>query len=150
VDVVVGEGTGGAVLAWETARQLGVRATFAEEVSEPGGGALRVFGRGVRIEPGERALLVEAVLRRRESVLPMLAAVEARGGEIVGCHVLVDRSAEERSTIASPSTGRSYPLRALWRLGLATFEPGPETCPRCAAGDPIAAPEISPGAAAGI
>jgi hypothetical protein len=31
-------------------------------------------------------------------------------------------------------------LRALWQLDLPTYEAGPETCPRCATGDPLHAP----------
>ena len=63
----------------------------------------------------------------------MLPAVEAAGGEIVGCHVLVDRSGG-LATLTSPATGRVYPLAALWTLEVPTFEPGPATCPRCADG----------------
>ena len=40
----------------------------------------------------------------------MLPAVEAMGGEIVECVVLVDRSGG-RTTLTSPATGRVYPLR---------------------------------------
>ena len=61
----------------------------------------------------------------------MLPAVEAMGGEIVECAVLVDRSGG-RATLTSPTTGRVYPLRSLWQLDLPTYEPGPATCPLCA------------------
>jgi orotate phosphoribosyltransferase len=69
----------------------------------------------------------------------MLPAVEAMGGEIVDCVVLVDRSGG-RQTLTSPTTGRIYPLRSLWQLDLATYKPGPATCPQCAAGAPLHAP----------
>ena len=69
----------------------------------------------------------------------MIPAVEAMGGEIVECVVLVDRSGG-RTTLTSPSTGRVYPLRSLWQLDLPTYEPGPATCPRCADGTPLHAP----------
>ena len=143
VDLVAGPTTGGVILAWETARQLGVRGLFAEEVRDEAGASQRAFRRGFRIEPGERVLLVDDILTTGGSLLAMLPAVESLGGEIVGCRVLVDRSGEDRSTIASPATGRSYPLRSLWRLSLPTYEPGPETCPRCAAGEPVHAPGSS-------
>src|SRR6188472_2526650 len=45
-------------------------------------------------------------------MLAMLPAVEAMGGEIVDCVVLVDRSGG-RQTLTSPTTGRIYPLRSL-------------------------------------
>ena len=73
----------------------------------------------------------------------MIPAVEAMGGEIVECVVLVDRSGGGPNTLTSPTTGRVYPLRALWRLDLPTYEPGPATCPRCADGTPLHAPGSS-------
>ena len=53
----------------------------------------------------------------------MIPAVEALGGEIVECAVLVDRSGG-RATLTSPTTGRTYPLRSLWQLDLPTYEAG--------------------------
>ncbi len=140
VDLVAGPTTGGVILAFETGRLLGTRAIFAEEVRPDDGAIRREFRRGFRIEPGERVLLVDDILTTGGSLLAMIPAVEAMGGEIVGCHVLVDRSGEPRSTIDSPTTGRRYPLHSLWRLALPTYEPGPDSCPRCAAGDPVQAP----------
>lgn len=138
VDLVAGPTTGGVILAFETARQLGVRSIFAEEVRDADGGTRREFRRGFRIEPGERVLLVDDILTTGGSLLAMIPAVEALGGEIVECAVMVDRSGG-RATLTSPTTGRAYPLRALWQLELPTYEPG-EACPRCAAGDPLVAP----------
>ena len=89
--------------------------------------------------PGEKVLLVDDILTTGGSLLAMLPAVEAMGGEIVECVVLVDRSGG-RTTLTSPATGRVYPLRSLWQLDLPTYEPGPETCPRCADGTPLHAP----------
>lgn len=139
VDLVAGPTTGGVILAFETARQLGVRSLFAEEVRDADGGVRREFRRGFRIEPGERVLLVDDILTTGGSLLAMIPAVEALGGEIVECGVLVDRSGG-RATLTSPSTERVYPVRALWQLDLPTWEAGAATCPRCAAGDPLYAP----------
>ncbi|MGA3058084.1 MAG: orotate phosphoribosyltransferase [Candidatus Limnocylindrales bacterium] len=147
VDVVAGPTTGGVVLAFETARQLGVRAIFAEEVKDADGTARREFRRGFTIAPGERVLLVDDILTTGGSLLAMLPAVEAFGGEIITCAVLADRSGALAS-LESPKTGRNYPLRALWQLQLPTYDPGPDTCPACAAGTPLHAPG-STGAAAG-
>ena len=139
VDLVAGPTTGGVILAFETARQLGTRSIFAEEVRDADGGSHREFRRGFTIEPGERVLLVDDILTTGGSLLAMIPSVEALGGEIVACDVLVDRSGG-RATLTSPTTGRTYPLRALWQLDLPTYEPGPATCPRCAAGDDLYAP----------
>jgi orotate phosphoribosyltransferase len=139
VDLVAGPTTGGVILAFETARQIGVRSIFAEEVHDADGNTQRAFRRGFRIEPGERVLLVDDILTTGGSLLAMIPAVEAMGGEIVECVVMVDRSGG-RATLTSPTTARVYPLRALWELDLPTFEPGPGSCPRCAARDPLVAP----------
>jgi orotate phosphoribosyltransferase len=139
VDLVAGPTTGGVILAFETGRQLGVRSIFAEEVRADDGTTHREFRRGFTIEPGERVLLVDDILTTGGSLLAMIPAVEAMGGEIVECTVLVDRSGG-RATLTSPTTGRVYSLRALWQLDLPTYEPGPGTCPHCAAGTPLHAP----------
>jgi orotate phosphoribosyltransferase len=142
VDLVAGPTTGGVILAFETARQLGTRSIFAEEVRADDGTTRREFRRGFRIDPGERVLLVDDILTTGGSLLAMLPAVEAAGGEIVECVVLVDRSGG-RSILTSPMTGRMYPLRSLWQLDLPTFEPGPATCPGCADAAPLLAPGSS-------
>ena len=139
VDLVAGPTTGGVILAFETARQLGVRSIFAEEVRADDGTIRREFRRGFHIERGERVLLVDDILTTGGSLLAMVPAVEAMGGEIVECVVLVDRSGG-RATLTSPATGRVYPLRSLWQLDLPTYEPGGATCPRCADGTPLHAP----------
>ena len=140
VDLVAGPTTGGVILAFETGRQLGTRAIFAEEVAvEPGTAPRREFRRGFTIAPGERVLLVDDIITTGGSLLATIPAVEAAGGEIVECAVLVDRSGGMAS-LTSPATGRVYPLRALWQLELPTWDPGPAACPRCAAGEPAVKP----------
>jgi len=139
VDLIAGPTTGGVILAFETGRQLGLRAIFAEEVRAADGTTRREFRRGFRIEPGERVLLVDDILTTGGSLLAMIPAVEAMGGEIVECAVLVDRSGG-KLTLTSPQTGRVYPVRSLWQLDLPTYEPGPATCPRCLDGMPLHAP----------
>jgi orotate phosphoribosyltransferase len=139
VDLVAGPTTGGVILAFETARQLGTRSIFAEEVRGDDGAARREFRRGFTIVPGERVYLVDDILTTGGSLLALIPAVEALGGEIVECAVLLDRSGG-RAALTSPTTGRTYPLRSLWQLDLPTYEPGEATCPRCAAGEPLYAP----------
>jgi orotate phosphoribosyltransferase len=143
VDLAAGPTTGGVILAFETGRQLGVRAIFAEEVSGSDGRSRREFRRGFRIERGERVVLVDDILTTGGSLLAMIPAIEEAGGSIVACHVLVDRSGTGRQTIQSPASGHVYPLDALWALDLPTWEPGDATCPRCADGEPVIAPGSS-------
>ena len=139
VDLVAGPTTGGIILAFETGRQLGTRAIFAEEVRDDDGVVRREFRRGFSIARGERVVLVDDILTTGGSLLAMIPAIEAAGGEIVDCHVLVDRSGG-LTTLTSPVSGRVYPVSALWILDLPTYEPGPATCPPCAAGEPLLAP----------
>jgi len=138
-DLVAGPTTGGLILAFETARQLGVRSIFAEEVRAADGETHRKFRRGFAIQPGERVLLVDDILTTGGSLLAMIPAIESLGGEIVECAVLVDRSGG-RATMTSPTSGRVYALRSLWQLDLPTYEPGAATCPQCADGVAVHAP----------
>ena len=147
VDVVAGPTTGGIVLSFETGRQLGTRAIFAEEVRGEDG-PRREFRRGFHIERGERVLIVDDIVTTGGSLLAMLPAVEAAGGEIIECVALVDRS-NGTSTLTSPVSGRVYPLSSLWTLDIPSYEPGAATCPRCADGTPLYAPGSTGTGAAG-
>jgi orotate phosphoribosyltransferase len=142
VDVVVGPTTGGVLLAFEVARQLGVRGIFAEEVKAPDGTTRREFRRGFTIGADERVLLVDDILTTGGSLLAMLPAIEATGGTLELAVVIADRSGGIRA-VTSPSSGRTYPADALWTLDVPTWEPGPTTCPACASGVPIKAPGSS-------
>ena len=137
VDVVAGPTTGGVILAFEVARQLGIRAIFAEEVTAPGGAHRREFRRGFQLRPGERVLLVDDILTTGGSLGAMVGPVESAGAEIILAHVLVDRSGSG-AELASEG-GRRYPVESLWRLDLPTYEPGPG-CPGCAGSLPLETP----------
>src|SRR3990172_4703942 len=85
VQVVAGPTTGGVILSFEVARQMGVRGIFAEKVE---GG--RRFLRGFQIGPGERTLVVDDILTTGGSIRDVLDAVREAGGEPVGGGVLAD------------------------------------------------------------
>ena len=137
VDVVAGPTTGGVILTFETARQLGVRSLFAEEVRDDAG-THREFRRGFTISRDERVLLVDDILTTGGSLAAMLPAVEQFGGEVVRAVVLVDRSGGQER-LQSRESGRAYELDALWRLELPTWEAG-AGCPACTAGVPLEEP----------
>jgi orotate phosphoribosyltransferase len=130
VQVVAGPTTPGIILAYETARQLGVRAIFAER-DELGSG--RVFRRGFQIAPGEKVLIVDDILTTGGSVNEVIAAVKKLGGDIVGVGVLVLRSAQE------PDFG--VPFYACHRIQVITYQP--KDCPLCAQGIPLVKPGSS-------
>jgi orotate phosphoribosyltransferase len=142
IDVVVGPTTGGVLLAYEVARQLGVRGFFAEQVTAADGQQHREFRRGFRIEPRERVALVDDVVTTGASLLEMIPAIEAAGGELAATVVIVDRSGS-LDALTSPTTGRTYRAQPLWSLDLPTYEAGPDNCPGCAAGLPLEAPGSS-------
>lgn len=141
VDVVIGPTTGGVILAYEVARQLGVRGIFAEQVSAADGTTSREFRRGFEIRPGEKVLLVDDVVTTGASLAEMVPLIEASGGELFLAIVLVDRTGA-LSEVTSATTSRSYRAEALWSLSLPTFEAG-EECPGCAAGTPLETPGSS-------
>lgn len=124
-DVVVGPAVGGILLAYETARALGVRGIFLER--EEGKLKLR---RGFEIGPKEKVLLVEDVVTTGTSVFEVLEALkeEHAQGRILGVGYLVDRSGGKVDFKA----GRQVPLL---KLDLPTW--APEECPLCKQGVPL-------------
>ncbi len=126
--VVVGPTTGGVILSFETARQLGIRGIFAEKE-----GNTRVLRRDFAIAPGENVLVVDDVLTTGKSVVETLDAVRRLGGNVIGIGVLVDRSeslppfgAQLFSCLRAPAVAYSA-----------------DECPLCAAGVPVKKPGSS-------
>ncbi|MFQ5880347.1 MAG: phosphoribosyltransferase family protein, partial [Dehalococcoidia bacterium] len=82
VELVAAPTTGGIIVSYEVARQLGVRGIFAERAN---GG--RSFGRGFRVGGGERTLVVDDILTTGGSIHDVLAAVRSAGGQPLGVGV---------------------------------------------------------------
>jgi orotate phosphoribosyltransferase len=123
IDVVVGPTTGGILLAFETARQLGVASAYAERSSEGTSG--REFRRGTVFEPGARVLVVDDILTTGGSVRETLAALQHHPVDVVAVGVLVDRSGGE-------TTFGDVPLVP---IAAKKFDAWPaDTCPLCADG----------------
>ncbi|HJP72157.1 MAG TPA: orotate phosphoribosyltransferase [Candidatus Limnocylindria bacterium] len=129
--LVVGPTTGGVLLSFETARQLGgsVRAAFAEPVAS-GGRALR---RGWSVVSDERVVIVDDILTTGASLLETVDAVRAAGVEPVAAAVMVDRSTGPMEL--------GLPLHALGRIEIPSWEP--DACELCAAGVPLRKPGSS-------
>ncbi|HEV2010406.1 MAG TPA: orotate phosphoribosyltransferase [Candidatus Limnocylindria bacterium] len=132
VQTVAGPTTGGIILAHEVARQLGVRAVYAERAADGRG---REFRRGFRINPGERVLVVDDIVSTGGSVQETIDAVRAGGGAVVGVGVLVDRSAGQASF-------DGLPLIALWDVAIPAY--APDACPQCAQGLELVQPGTTP------
>ena len=125
VQVVAGPTTGGIILAFEVARQLGVKGIFAEKEGEE-----RVFRRGFTINPGDHVLIVDDVLTTGGSVAEVMEAVNKLGGIIIGVGVLVDRAEQKREF--------GVPFFSCLRAATTTYTPA--ECPLCAAGIPLVKP----------
>jgi orotate phosphoribosyltransferase len=125
IDVVAGPTTGGIILAFETARQLGVRSIFAEKE-----GQVRVFRRHFEIARGESILVVDDVLTTGSSVMETIQAVDRLGGNVVGIGVLVDRSQNDLAF--------DLPLFSCLRAPTTTYPPA--QCPLCATHVPLVKP----------
>ncbi len=128
IAAVVGPTTGGVLIAFETARLLGVEAAYAERSADGDPG--REFRRGTRFAPGCRVLVVDDILTTGGSIRQTLAALEDHPVEVVGIAVLVDRSGGRASF--GPR------LDSLARLDIPTWEP--VDCPLCADGVPLVKP----------
>lgn len=123
-DVVVGPTTGGVILSFETARHLGLRSMIAERRDDGPG---REFKRGFELGPGERVLVVDDVLTTGGSVREVIDAVRARGAEVIGVGMLVDR--------AGGHVDFGVPFFACLTLDVVSWTP--EECPLCERGEPL-------------
>jgi orotate phosphoribosyltransferase len=124
VSAVCGPTTGGVIIAYEVARQLGVRCIIAEK-AESG----RKIGRGFRLGPEDRVLVVDDVLTTGGSIKETLAAVEPSGAKVMGVGVFVDRSA---------GVDFGVPSFGAFRQQVAAYEPA--ACPICRSGVPLEEP----------
>jgi orotate phosphoribosyltransferase len=128
VDLVAGPTTGGILLAFETARQMGVPAAYAERAED--GSLAREFRRGTTFPPGARVLVVDDILTTGGSVRETLAALQRHDVEVVAVAVLADRSGGE--------VDLGVPLVSLVQMDIPTW--APEECPLCAQGVPLTKP----------
>lgn len=129
IDVVAGPTTGGILLAFETARQLGVSAAYAERTSDVG--TAREFRRGTTFTSGSRVLVLDDIMTTGGSVRETLLALEPHQVEIVAAGVLVDRSGGKVDF-------GEVPLFALATHDFVSWDPA--ECPLCREGRPMIKP----------
>jgi orotate phosphoribosyltransferase len=128
-ELVAGPTSGGIILAFEVARQLGVDAVYVER-GEPGG---RVLRRGFEILPDTRVLVVDDVVTTGGSLVETQACIANAGGVVIGIGVLADRTAGRVAT--------DVPFYACLTVDFPSYTP--DACPLCASGVPVAAPRGS-------
>jgi orotate phosphoribosyltransferase len=110
IEMVAGPTTGGIIIAFEVARQMGLPAVYVE--SEAGAKTLR---RNKVLEPGVRVLLVDDVLTTGTSLLEASEAITRAGGAVEAYGVLIDRSP------AGKDWGR--PMFASYRVDAESWAP---------------------------
>jgi orotate phosphoribosyltransferase len=121
--LVVGPAVGGIILAYETARHLGLRLIFAEKNAEGG----LFFDRGFEVAPGEPVLLVDDVLTTGGSVRQVLSLLEKARARVVGIGFLIDRT--------NGAVDFGVPSFACHTMEVESF--APDECPLCAEGLPL-------------
>jgi len=125
VSVVCGPTTGGVIIAYEVARQLGTRCIIAEPAAEG-----RRIGRGFQVNEEDRVLVVDDVMTTGGSVVDTLKALSNHPGTVVGIGVFIDRS--------SGSSRLQRPYFAVHEQSVETFSE--QECPLCRDGVPLTKP----------
>ncbi len=120
VDWVVGPTLGGAIIAFELAKVMGVRSAYAERNVKG-----RVLRRGFNIKEEDSILIVDDILTTGGSIIDTIDSIEH--GKILGAVVMIDRS------VANIDLG--VPLYSVLRCPITNYKPG--ECPLCAKGIPL-------------
>ena len=132
IEVVVGPTTGGVIIAFEVARQLGVAAAYAERAAN--GDTGREFRRGTTFPSGSRVLVVDDILTTGGSLRETLDALAGHPIEVAGVAVLVDRSGGDAEL--------DEPYVALTTMDISTWDAS--ECPLCRRGEPVVKPGTTP------
>ncbi len=119
-DWVCGPTLGGVILAYEVARQMHVKACYAERAN---GG--RILKRGYEIHPEDKILIVDDVLTTGKSLNETIDVLRDTGAIVEGKAVLVDRR----------ETQEGDDIFSLLRFPVKNYLP--EECPLCKAGIPL-------------
>jgi orotate phosphoribosyltransferase len=127
--LVAGPTTGGIILAYEVARQLGLDGVYVERGDKGG----RVLRRGFEISPGTKVLVVDDVVTTGGSLAETQVCIANAGGVVIGIGVLADRTAGR--------VAAEVPFFACLTVDFPSYSP--DACPLCAAGIPIAPPRGS-------
>jgi orotate phosphoribosyltransferase len=119
IEWVIGPTTGGIVIAFEVARQMGLHTGIAEEHQ-----GKRLIRRGYDIQ-GKKVLIVDDVMTTGKSIIGTIDAVTEKQAEVAGVAVLIDRSTEKMP----------YEYFATYAKKVENFNP--DVCPLCKAKVPL-------------
>ena len=118
--LVIGPAMGGVILAFETARHMGLRNIFTEKDKD----GVHHFDRGFAVEPGQPVLVVDDVLTTGGSVKRVLSLLEGAGAKVVGVGFLIDRT--------NGGVDFGVPFFACHRMNVESY--APDECPLCKQG----------------
>ena len=135
IGVVASPAIGGLIIGHEVARALGARFIFTERDAS----GKMVLRRGFEIGPGETAVVVEDVVTTGGSSREVVDILKAVGARVIGAGSIIDRSGGEADL--------GVPRVALKTLRVTAYTP--DSCPLCAAGEPVVKPGSRPVAIAG-
>jgi orotate phosphoribosyltransferase len=121
--IVVSAAVGGIILGYEVARALGTKAIFVEKE-----GGVPMLRRNFRLQPSDRALVVEDVVTTGGSVKEVLEVVRKSGAGIAGVGVIVRRGEADFGV----------PTHALLDMPILSYDAA--ECPQCKAGEKITDP----------
>jgi len=124
-NVVLSPALGGIVIGQEVGRALGVRALFAERQD-----GVLMLRRGFTLGPSDRVLVVEDVVTTGKSTRETIDVARTAGAQVVGAAAIIDRSGGDLKL--------DVPFHALATVSLPTYQP--DSCPLCAAGQPVVKP----------
>jgi orotate phosphoribosyltransferase len=125
IEAVAGPTTGGIIIAFEVARQMGLHAVYVE--SENG---IKQLRRNKVLPKGQKILVVDDVLTTGRSIFEAEDAIKMAGGDVVGFAVLIDRSSAPLPT--------TVPLFAAYKVVAESH--GPDEVPPALAAIPITKP----------
>jgi len=117
VDWVVGPTLGGAIIAFELARIMGVKSAYSER---DGGG--RILRRGFDIKEEDTILIVDDILTTAGSIKDTIKSIEH--GKILGTVVMIDRS--------TGYIDMDIPIHSVLRYPIENYRV--EDCPLCKQG----------------
>jgi orotate phosphoribosyltransferase len=123
--VVLSPALGGLIIGHEVGRALGVRAIFAERQD-----GVLTLRRGFSLAPADRVAVIEDVVTTGGSTRETMDVAARAGATIVAAGAIVDRS--------GGASALGTPFETLVTLALPTYPP--ESCPLCAAGQPVVKP----------
>lgn len=125
---IVAPATGGLPVAYGVCEALRSRQVYWAE-RDGAGDALR-FRQFLEIQPGEKVLLVDDILRTGTKMVDLKKLVEDRGGEVVAIAVLIHQPEPGAATFGT------LPFYSLAHLD-ATYYMDAKSCDLCAQGVPV-------------